>query len=151
MLILPFTYFEFDPDQSLFLNIYKTFLEEWIFWQDFTVFSDLLYIKLNADHSFLLIKLSWYALTLKTKCFWLITQYMCMKTRQEIIWMHFMPFVFWRCDKLLLNCTRFDNNCAFISVQYSITSIHQFLTIMLSIWTLLQFSNCMYQMQKLCW
>ena len=151
MLILPFTYFEFDPDQSLFLNIYKTFLEEWIFWQDFTVFSDLLYIKLSADHSFLLIKLSWYALTLKTKCFWLITQYMCMKTRQEIIWMHFMPFVFWECDKLLLNCTRFDNNCAFISVQYSITSIHQFLTIMLSIWTLLQFSNCMYQMQKLCW
>ena len=151
MLILPFTYFEFDPDQSLFLNIYKTFLEEWIFWQDFTVFSDLLYIKLSADHSFLLIKLSWYALTLKTKCFWLITQYMCMKTRQEIIWMHFMPFVFWRCYKLLLNCTRFDNNCAFISVQYSITSIHQFLTIMLSIWTLLQFSNCMYQMQKLCW
>ena len=151
MLIFPFTYFEFDPDQSLFLNIYKTFLEEWIFWQDFTVFSDLLYIKLSADHSFLLIKLSWYALTLKTKCFWLITQYMCMKTRQEIIWMHFMPFVFWRCDKLLLNCTRFDNNCAFISVQYSITSIHQFLTIMLSIWTLLQFSNCMYQMQKLCW
>ena len=151
MLILPFTYFEFDPDQSLFLNIYKTFLEEWIFWQDFTVFSDLLYINLSADHSFLLIKLSWYALTLKTKCFWLITQYMCMKTRQEIIWMHFMPFVFWRCDKLLLNCTRFDNNCAFISVQYSITSIHQFLTIMLSIWTLLQFSNCMYQMQKLCW
>ena len=151
MLILPFTYFEFDSDQSLFLNIYKTFLEEWIFWQDFTVFSDLLYIKLSADHSFLLIKLSWYALTLKTKCFWLITQYMCMKTRQEIIWMHFMPFVFWRCDKLLLNCTRFDNNCAFISVQYSITSIHQFLTIMLSIWTLLQFSNCMYQMQKLCW
>ena len=151
MLILPFTYFEFDPDQSLFLNIYKTFLEEWIFWRDFTVFSDLLYIKLSADHSFLLIKLSWYALTLKTKCFWLITQYMCMKTRQEIIWMHFMPFVFWRCDKLLLNCTRFDNNCAFISVQYSITSIHQFLTIMLSIWTLLQFSNCMYQMQKLCW
>ena len=151
MLILPFTYSEFDPDQSLFLNIYKTFLEEWIFWQDFTVFSDLLYIKLSADHSFLLIKLSWYALTLKTKCFWLITQYMCMKTRQEIIWMHFMPFVFWRCDKLLLNCTRFDNNCAFISVQYSITSIHQFLTIMLSIWTLLQFSNCMYQMQKLCW
>ena len=151
MLILPFTYFEFDPDQSLFLNIYKTFLEEWIFWQDFTVFSDLLYIKLSADHSFLLIKLSWYALTLKTKCFWLITQYMCMKTRQEIIWMHFMPFVFWRCGKLLLNCTRFDNNCAFISLQYSITSIHQFLTIMLSIWTLLQFSNCMYQMQKLCW
>ena len=128
MLILPFTYFEFDPDQSLFLNIYKTFLEEWIFWQDFTVFSDLLYIKFSADHSVLLVKLSGYALTLKTKCFWFITKYMSMKIRQEIVWMHFMPLVFWRCDKLLLNCTWLDNNCAFISVQYSITSNQQFLT-----------------------
>ena len=29
---LVFTYFEFDPAQSLLSNIYKTFLEELIFW-----------------------------------------------------------------------------------------------------------------------
>ena len=60
----------------------------------FTVFSDMLYIKLSVDHSVLFIKLSGYIVTLKTKCFWLITQYMRMKIREEIIWMHFMHLLF---------------------------------------------------------
>ena len=60
----------------------------------FTVFSDILYIKLTVDHSVLLTKLSGYVVTLKTGFFLLITQYIWMKIRQEIIWMHFMPLVF---------------------------------------------------------
>ena len=60
----------------------------------FTVFSDILYIKLTVDHSVLLIKLSGYVVTLKTGFFLLITQYIWMKIRQEIIWMRFMPLVF---------------------------------------------------------
>ena len=40
---LVFTYFEFDPDQSLFSNIYKAFLEELIFWFQMFQRQDTLY------------------------------------------------------------------------------------------------------------